>query len=406
MGILSPVLQQILFRPGANSVALTLSGNEITDAVRALGVQGDGLPQGSGFGIWPAATNLEANGGAETNTTGHAAGGTNTVARSTAQAKFGAASFLCTYQDNAVLDSVALTLTAAVHSAQRHIYIPTAYDGTQISVQFSGYVGATGTLSVNADMALRDQWQRVVVPNVTIVAGDLVGAVIVSESGTPTAGRFIYVDGCQTEALAVATPYIETDGATAARSAARVQAPVAGLFTPAQGWVAIRFRAGWGSDPGTTPTFFSWADAGNDRIELLWTAGSYTTRRDNVGVGDAAASVTNTPSLDDFVTLLFKWHPTAGLSLSRNGAAFVDGGAGSNIPTLSAATCDLGTSSHTLTRLIASSVLWFACGKGTLGKGDAALINSFGSNDVGLEAFPGEPTGFWSARNGFMEIAS
>ena len=71
---------------------LTLSGNEITDASRAINVEGDGLSDDGSFGIWEATENLVTNGGFETNATGWTVTGANTIARSTDQAKFGPAS--------------------------------------------------------------------------------------------------------------------------------------------------------------------------------------------------------------------------------------------------------------------------------------------------------------------------
>ena len=54
---------------------LAATGNEITDATRALGIEGDGLASDSSFGCHPASTNLHPNGGFETNVEGWAANG-------------------------------------------------------------------------------------------------------------------------------------------------------------------------------------------------------------------------------------------------------------------------------------------------------------------------------------------
>ena len=166
------------------------------------------------------ATNLISNGGFETNATGWGAGGTNTAVRSTEQAKFGAASLKCTFQDTAVLVAFAgLTLTAVPHSGSVWVYIPTDYDGQQVGARFDAYVGMAGTLTTDANMLLRDQWQQMRIPNVTPAAGDLLGSFQLRTTGAgPTAGRFVYIDGAQVEANAFVTPYIETDGGTASRN--------------------------------------------------------------------------------------------------------------------------------------------------------------------------------------------
>jgi hypothetical protein len=84
--------------------ALTVSGNEITDARRTEGVgtnvvghSYDARTNDSSFGIWEATTNLFTNGGFETNTTGWQGYATGslpipTLTRDTAQKVFGAAS--------------------------------------------------------------------------------------------------------------------------------------------------------------------------------------------------------------------------------------------------------------------------------------------------------------------------
>jgi hypothetical protein len=169
---------------------------------------------------WPAATNLVTNGGFTTNTTGWTAGGTNTVTRTTARAKFGAASAFLAYADNATLASFGITLTAAAHSTEIWVYVPASYDGTDPEVQMTGFVVATGTLTANISLTTRDAWQRITVPNFVPDAGDIAGFLSIVENGTPpTVGRGIYIDGAQIEATASSTPYIETDGGTATRAA-------------------------------------------------------------------------------------------------------------------------------------------------------------------------------------------
>src|SRR3990167_4449938 len=206
---------------------LTLSGNEITDAVRRAGIEGDGAsPFDQSLGVHGETENLCTNGGFETNTAGWSASGTNTLARSTEQAKFGAASAKCTYQNNNDIARFAVTLTAANHALSAWLYIPSDYDGTVITVRFVNFTGATGSGTVNADMTKVDQWQEVTVGPTLIDAGDLAGHFqIVVTGGAPSAGKFIYLDGVGIELGNIASPYKETDGATATRSAARVQVP-------------------------------------------------------------------------------------------------------------------------------------------------------------------------------------
>ena len=139
--------------------------------------------------------NLVTNPSFETNTTGWATGGTNTIAQTTVRAKFGAYALRATYQDTEGLADYGITLTAAAHTLVAWVYIPAVYDGTQLALKFSAFAGAGGTLSVNLDMTIRGEWQKAVVDG-TPVAGDLVGILRLREDGAaPTAGRFVDIDG-------------------------------------------------------------------------------------------------------------------------------------------------------------------------------------------------------------------
>jgi hypothetical protein len=167
------------------------------------------IGQDGGLQIAEETTNLPTNPSFETNTTGWATGGTNTITRSSEQAKFGSYSLKCTYQDTAALAYDSITLTAAAHSLSAWLFIPADYDGASVRVLFSGFASAVGTAAVAADMNIRDQWQRVEVPNYTPDAGDLNGLIAVDAPSAPTAGKYIYLDAVQCEAKAYCTPYCD-----------------------------------------------------------------------------------------------------------------------------------------------------------------------------------------------------
>lgn len=389
----------LLLLDGPGKRALTLSGNEITDASRALAVQGDGLLNDSSFGVWEATTNLCTNGGFETNTTGWTAGGTNTLAASADRAKFGAKSGKATYANNATLADYAATITNTAHTASCWIYIPTAYDGVGVELRQLNYTVAASAAAAN--MAIRDTWQRL---TLTFTPGvDVIGNIQVNNTGAaPTAGRFIYVDGVQIEATTFATPYVETNGATAARTAARVQFP-ASLLDETQGWVALRLRAGFPSTDAAYKSLFSWQDSATNRIE--WnrnTVNEVTGARYAGGVGaDGAILPLGAFSVGEFLTVIGAW--TATEFKSSLGGAFTST-PNNTIPVLAATVAEIGFEPPFSLPRMNSDILWFACGTGTLSDSDAAAIHAFGNNDRGLSAFPGNPTGFWSAANGVMEV--
>lgn len=176
-------------------------------------VAGEGYRMGDWYVVIPeATTTLVTNPSIETGTTGWATGGVNTIARSSTQSKYGAYSLLATYQNHADLAYFGITCTGATpHTFSLWVYIPTNYDGTRLQLTAENYAGATGELSVDYDMTIRDDWQRAdltFTPN----AGDLAGFLVCQEGGVaPTAGRFIYVDAAQAESLSYVTTYCDGD---------------------------------------------------------------------------------------------------------------------------------------------------------------------------------------------------
>jgi len=186
----------------------------------------------------PAVTNKITNPSFETDTAGWAVGGTNTLVQSGDQARRGRDSGKATYQDNAILAAFSFTATAVAHALSVDLYIPANYNGTDLRLEASNFVGAIGTLAVSANMAIRDRWQRLSL-SFTPVGGDLVGELKVAERGTvPTVGRFIYLDGAQAETGASAGLYCDGDqpacswaGTAHASQSTRTANPIFTKFT-------------------------------------------------------------------------------------------------------------------------------------------------------------------------------
>lgn len=156
-----------------------------------------------------ARTNLVSNPSFETNTTGWTTGGTNTIAASLLQRWAGVKSLLCTYVDNLVLASFTITLTAAAHVATVYLWIPEEYNGSQVTVNAGGFTSATGTITADANMDIRNEWQRVTVGPFTPDGGDLAGNINVAEEVAATVSPFIYIDGAQVELASAASPYLD-----------------------------------------------------------------------------------------------------------------------------------------------------------------------------------------------------
>ena len=157
-----------------------------------------------------ATTNLCTNPSFETGINGWATLGTNTIAKSTEQQRRGVYSCKCTYQDNDLLASYAITLTDTDHVGVLDIYIPSTYTGTQLTLTWTGYTSGV-IVSGLADMTIVDRWQRVHC-HIDPDSGDLAGTLTLSETGTNgSAAEFIYIDGVQIETDIAPTTYIDGD---------------------------------------------------------------------------------------------------------------------------------------------------------------------------------------------------
>ena len=240
------VLGSTLLQQGATT-SLTVSGNEITDATRTTNTQGDGKTSpDSSYGVWEGTTNLVTNGGFETNLNQGATwfdnGSGSTLTRITTDAKFGTASMQITNTSAPTGASMGISSAVVAGSPVTASAWIKATTGSSINVGVSERTSGDVFVSNHSQsVAATGSWQRVSV-TYTPAAGNTLARVNVSGPQSVS----LLVDGVQLEQKAIATPYVETNGATASRSAARVQAPAAAL-NATQGWFAVRTRMGWGA---------------------------------------------------------------------------------------------------------------------------------------------------------------
>jgi len=366
---------------------LTLSGNEITDAVRTTAVEGDGLTPPAGVGPWPAATNLVTNGGFETNTTGWALNNA-TLTRITTDAKFGSACARLQWNNASTFYQAQTTFTISGSTAGRQYtgsyWVKGEGDsvGKAVVIRLAEEGGTQAPVSYDsAPFTLTDDWQRVSL-TITVAEDDrtairyFVGRRLTSLA----ADESLLVDGIQLEESSVATPYIETDGSTESRAAGRVQMPVAGLFTATQGAVAARLRTGISATAtpfgAGYPCLFTWRDDATHEIAI-----QYNIDVDKWSIVRRAAGATRVNETNaqtfvpgDTLTVTCAWTATT-LKATTNATAF-NSGADANIPDIAAADADVG--SFTNTNWVDSNVLWFATFAGTLTDDDAAALDAFG----------------------------
>ena len=388
---------------------LTVSGNEITDAVRALGVQGDGrTAPDSSFGIWEATTNLCTNGGFETNTTGWsasliyytAAGASLSRQTGVGTAMFGVYSCKCQTDGATINEGMHYSLGALTNGAT---YTFSAWILGDFGTSFNIILGEAGPAAADYSFSCTGRWQRVEVS--WTATGNPAYAYIVY-AGVPA--TFFFVDGAQVELKPIATPYVETNGGTASRSAARVQAP-ASLLDETKCWVTFRVAYGFPSTATRTGVsyLFDFRDDGSNWLGLyLDTANKWNAGRKAAAAGAVAQSAAQTFATDDEATIVFACD-SGHVKVSTNGGAFTSV-ANTSIPTLAVALADLGTAVGGAQ--FNGDVLWFACGTGTLTDADAARFHALGNatglalSDFELPTTPNvDPTLVWNADDaGFL----
>jgi hypothetical protein len=397
--MVATALRPILFK--SKKYAQLTVANVIDDASRALGLAGDGRLNDSSMGVWPAATNLltaptdfsnaawtSGNvtktsttqtdpGGGPTGFLGTVVGGPDveqpvTVSASTVYTfSFWAKLGTCTHVETGVYDSDHTAWISASAAYQASLNASTY---TRISVTFTTPVGCT---------------------HVRLFL-DVSGAT----SGT------MYWAWPQLELGAVATPFTPTS-----RAAARIQADAGKCFNNqvVQGAVAMRVRMGYASTVtvGFQEGLYELASDGSNYLTLFRSdgSGSLALARYGGAVGFGSASQAATWAAGDILTVVGRWTATR-LAISINGVAFATA-AQSTIPTIGTL-FDIGGAPSGLgaTAQIRADVLWLATyddKSAILSNGDAAMINSFGNSDMGLSAFPGNPSAFMSFKDGWFE---
>lgn len=376
--MLSATKQVLLSGTGTGVRRLTLT-NAITDTTRYAGVEGDGLTAPAGYGVWPAATNLVTDGGCETDaayyTADNGGAGVVSVTRITTDAAFGSAcAQVVTDGNNTDQGQNMATFITGLSAGTAYSWAMSAKSvsgATAARLRIKWYDAASSVISTSdTDITLTTSWARYSISATSPALTTKCVAQIINKTAT---AMTVNIDGMQFEAGEIATPYIETDGGTAARSAGRVQVPAQGLFTPTQGAVVLRQNVPYASAslPNAAPMSFSWGDdTGTAYIIAFMQSGNLNVRRRGGGGSFDAVTVTATFSAGATQTVFAAWE-SAQIKASLDGSTFSTGAVANGIPTLPA-TCDLerdlNGSYYNYGR-----ALWAITFKGTPTNADAAL---------------------------------
>lgn len=268
-----------------------------------------------------------------------------------------------------------------------------------------GNTDSTFTGSVTHTFTATGSWQLITPDPVTVAAGKTGDAIFlfVWQNGAARP-ETIWAAHAMVEIAPTAndpqdqSPYVATSGAsTASRGTINIEAP-SGLITATQGWFACRVKSGLPSTEGSAngDYYFQLGDGTfNNRVGGYHdvSTGDFFTVLENAG----SAEVCGTPfpfNYGDDFTVIFKW-TAADYSVSVNGGAFVTNTRTTGIPSAGMTAFDIGQArgfGH-----IDSSILWAACGRGTLSNTDAATINGFGNTPPSFGSVPGTVTAVWQA---------
>lgn len=377
---------------------MTTAGNEITDALRALRVQGDGLLNDSSYGIWEASRNECPNGNLTSNLTGFVdrSSGVGTRLTGLTDSKFGTTSLQVVTAANTVNSGTNFPLSADAVAVSGDVWTASVWlragdvasIGKTARIVISEVSSAGSTLVESAGtLVLTAEWQRASVTRTFNNASTarLKGAVASADGTTPS--FTIQASGMQYEKQPLPTPYIETNGAAASRAAADARFP-SSVLTPNQGWVAMRVRFGWSNSNEPLagagfPVFFDWRETdGDPRLTVIYNESANTifSQKFAGGVSQTRSVNLALAATGETHTVIVSWTAST-LSVSVDGSAFSTNAAANNdLSGLAAQTpVTVGNNrsvSDAPINHLDGDVLWVAAGKGTLTDQDAALINS------------------------------
>lgn len=393
-----------LLRDQGASRALTLTGDVVNDAVRALGVQGDGAAVGSraGSGVWPAATNLYAADaaswgvyqcGATDDLTNskfpNSTGWTVKVAKTNGMTGFAA------YQDESV--SGATLGRTFSHGGWFYIAPGNPLIGTEFWVVFSERGGATANESAHAAYTLVAGWQNLT-NTYTLLRNDRTSVRAEFYDGDGVDGGAYWMSGPMLSETVVPQPFTPTS-----TTAGRIQMPVPRGFSATAGAVVMKARMGYPST-GESANYFEFGDDSNNRLVLYKDTGGGVIHlyRIGGGAGGAQAGSTSTWVTGDSVAALATWTPTS-VKTALQGAALVTA-AQSTIPTLAATTFDVGGATVSGGGKSQSAIVWAAFYGPSgqfLGDGDSAHVARLGNIIDPLSDLPrpDDLVAFWDGVN-------
>ncbi len=355
---------------------LTLSGNEVTDAIRAAQGEGvGGFVDDSSVEIWEATSNVFADGSFEAGLDSWAS--SETLVQSSDQAHAGTKSAKMTAASGSSyqrMDRVLGTLGPGVYAFSVWLYSPSSLTKVRMSIG-NATDGATRTVETSVGAG----WTRLFVVHEMTVSEELTAQIHLSWNENLSSGEILYIDDAMFEPRHEPTPFNASG-----TGACRVTAP-SSLLAADQGWVAMRVRFGWeaGNAPAG-PVVFDWGKDGSDRILLFYNAATdkMTFRYITGGVVEAVTSdPAEAHSIDGQLTIIIYWTADE-LGISTAGANFITVARTlANFDQTGVTIFDICRNTLAAAGWLNVDVLWFACGTGVLTDAEAAAFHALGATD-------------------------
>ena len=373
--------------------ALTVSGNEVTDQARTAALLWSILQQGGstdgeatpgGFGVWRAATNLFRRGQCDAVGSGAGSSDWNTAISTravdaTVASPFSPNSIKYTGDGTAANQGAFIGSAAGQAAAAGVVGVGSVY--------FKGVAGqsyfhttrwlntdATNTRAATVAFTATGSWQLLVPNPIAVGAGKTGDTLIVEARINGTRAESFWLAHAMLETgHGEVSPYIATSqGATAARNAARVQAPAA-ILAATQCWTAFQIAYGFPSTAvRANPCYLlDWRDDANNLLGLwLDTGNQWNAGRLAAGVGATALSAAQVFNTDDKALVIFACD-AATVKVSVKGGAFVSA-ANAAVPVLAAALADIGSQAGG--SQLDGRILSLATGTGPITAADAAAL--------------------------------
>jgi hypothetical protein len=375
--------------------------NVITDAQRTAALswgisqQGgstDGLPLGSGIGVYTGGTNLFRNGQNDATTNWFISTTGITVSTdATVPAPFSPQSIKLVCDGTQANQGVLAKSATGQAAAATTVGVGSVYVKGVAGQQYDVFVQwfntdlsvTTGTFTTFTATGVM---QLIAPASLAVAAGKTGDQLVMKATVHGTRAETFWVAHAMLQTgVPYVSPYVATSGgATATRFPARIQVP-ASLVTSTKGFMSVRIRSGQpvaAFAPNTTnPPRISSRGTFQDYQAFIQTTynGKIGATRNSGRSG--AASITSTPTAftnaGDVYTTTYAWDAT-GVYLSINGAAS-EFAAGTGIPPSPPLAIDLGNQLGN--NQIDSTLMWAAFGNGVPTAADNAILGAAPSHD-------------------------